>query len=118
MSEIDNDSTALAETVAAMERGVSAIAQATFTDGRWFGRADVLRRVERASRLGGWSYEVYDCKLASGDESRNNSPVVAIFRTLELVQGVLPESMYVVPPSEPFNPSNIGCWIMQRITAT
>ena len=32
--------------------------------GRWFGRSDVLRRVERASKLGGWSYEVYDCKLA------------------------------------------------------
>jgi hypothetical protein len=32
--------------------------------GQWFGRADVLQRVERPSKLGDWSYEVYDCKLA------------------------------------------------------
>jgi hypothetical protein len=32
---------------------------------RWLGRADILRRVESSSRLGGWSYEVYDCKLAT-----------------------------------------------------
>src|SRR5579862_8147337 len=41
----DEDEKALSETVAAMERGVPAIAQATLAKGRWFGRADVLRRV-------------------------------------------------------------------------
>ena len=64
LQDIDDSGTALAETRAAMERGVEAIAQATLATGRWFGRSDVLRRVERASKLGAWSYEVYDCKLA------------------------------------------------------
>jgi hypothetical protein len=29
--------------------------RAAFSDGNWFGRADVLRKVERLSRLGDWS---------------------------------------------------------------
>ena len=64
LREIDNDKHAFAETCAAMEKGVPVIAQATLANGRWFGRSDVLLRVERPSGLGSWSYEVYDCKLA------------------------------------------------------
>src|ERR1039458_7069872 len=37
------------EVGAAMEKGVDIIVQPTLMSGRWFGRADVLRRVERAS---------------------------------------------------------------------
>ena len=58
LRDIYDDERALTETCAAMERGVDAIAQATLANGRWFGRSDVLQRVERASNLGGWSYEV------------------------------------------------------------
>ena len=65
LRDIDDPGRALAETRAAMESGVEAIAQATLASGRWFGRSDVLRRVERTSKLGSWSYQVYDCKLAS-----------------------------------------------------
>src|ERR1700679_835660 len=64
LREIESEGGALAETIAAMREGIPAIVQATLTKGRWFGRADVLRRVERPSKLGSWSYEVYDCKLA------------------------------------------------------
>jgi uncharacterized protein len=64
LRDVAESEKALAETRAAMERGIEAIAQATLATGRWFGSSDVLRRVERASKLGSWSYEVYDCKLA------------------------------------------------------
>ena len=64
LRNLDDPERAVAETRDAMESGVEAIAQATLAKGRWFGRSDVLRRVERGSKLGGWSYEVYDCKLA------------------------------------------------------
>jgi len=64
LRDILDDELAIAETFAAPERGVDVIAQATLAKGRWFGWADVLRRVERAGKFGGWSYEVYDCKLA------------------------------------------------------
>lgn len=65
LREISNEEEAEALTLAAMERGAHVIAQATLADGRWFGRADVLQRVPQPSRFGGWSYEVYDCKLAN-----------------------------------------------------
>ena len=95
---------ALAETRAALESGVEAIAQATLANGRWFGRSDVLRRVERASKLGSWSYEVYDCKLACETKAATILQLSLYSELLESIQGVLPESMYVVPPGVDFQP--------------
>jgi len=54
----------LAETLALMERGAEVIAQGALSDGEWFGRPDVLRRVAISSRVWEWSYEVADTKLA------------------------------------------------------
>ena len=45
-------------------RGAEVIYQAVLFDGRRLGYADFLRRVERASDFGPWSYEVWDTKLA------------------------------------------------------
>jgi predicted RecB family nuclease len=104
LRDIDDSERALAETRAAMERGVDAIAQATLANGRWFGRSDVLRRVERASNLGGWSYEVYDCKLACETKATTILQLSLYSELLESVQGVLPESMYVVAPGVDFQP--------------
>ena len=95
---IEGDEKALAETIAAMKRGEEAIAQATLENGRWFGRADVLRRVERPSNLGTWSYEVYDCKLARETKAATILQLSEYSELVEAIQGVLPESMYVVPP--------------------
>ena len=47
-----------------MRDGADVIFQAVLFDGRRFGYADFLRRVERPSNLGEWSYEVWDTKLA------------------------------------------------------
>src|SRR5438132_404825 len=52
------------ETLAAMHDGYDVIYQASFFDGRWFGRPDFLIRVPVASGLGSYSYEVADAKLA------------------------------------------------------
>src|SRR6266700_1347061 len=54
-------------TLEAMKSGAQAIVQAGFASGDWRGRADVLLRVEqleKATRLGDWSYAVVDCNLA------------------------------------------------------
>jgi hypothetical protein len=48
----------------AMQDGAEIITQAWLLNEPWYGRADILRRVERPSRLGRWSYEVLDTKLA------------------------------------------------------
>ncbi len=55
---------AVGETLAAMRRGVPVIAQGALARQGWNGRADILRRIEVPSRLGGWSYEPIDTKLA------------------------------------------------------
>ena len=104
LRDIDDSERALAKTREAMENGVEAIAQATLASGRWFGRSDVLRRVERASKLGGWSYEVYDCKLACETKAATILQLSLYSELLESIQGVLPESMYVVPPGVDFQP--------------
>src|ERR1700683_2908719 len=64
LREIKDESQALAETLSSMQRGIDVIAQGSLAVGRWFGRPDVLAKVAKPSRLGGWSYEVFDCKLA------------------------------------------------------
>jgi len=84
--------------------GVAVIAQATLANGRWFGRSDVLRRVERPSRFGDWSYEVYDCKLARETKAATVLQLSLYSELLATIQGVLPEWMYVVPPVEAFKP--------------
>src|SRR3989440_10982994 len=61
---IANLEKAHAETVAAMQVGVDIIYQGTFFDGRWRCHPDFLNRVDRPSKLGGYSYEVADAKLA------------------------------------------------------
>jgi predicted RecB family nuclease len=90
------------EVITAMQKGVDVIVQPTLANGRWFGRADVLRRVERASRLGPWSYEVHDCKLALETKATTILQLSLYSECLGSIQGELPEYMHVVPPGEDF----------------
>src|SRR5947207_12614116 len=50
--------------------------------GHWSGRTDILRRVEKPSDLGSWSYEVVDTKLA---RETKGSTVLQICLYSELV---------------------------------
>lgn len=92
------------ETVAAMRSGVAIISQGVLLDGRWGGRADILRRVDTPSALGDWSYEVIDTKLAR--ETKGGSVLQLCLYTdlLTKAQGVVPEFMYVVAPWSDFEP--------------
>jgi len=104
LQDVAIEEIAEAETIAAIKKGVDAIAQATLSDGRWFGRADVLRRVERAGRFGNWSYEVYDCKLARETKAGTILQLSLYSELLAGIQWVLPESMYVIPFGTDFRP--------------
>lgn len=53
------------QTIEAMRAGRQIIVQGALAHGRWSGRTDVLKRVDGASALGDWSYEVIDTKLAA-----------------------------------------------------
>jgi predicted RecB family nuclease len=82
----------------AMGEGAAAIAQATLQDGRWYGRADLLRRVEQPSALGPWSYEVIDTKLASETRAGTVLQLCLYSDLVAGIQGLVPEAMYVVSP--------------------
>src|ERR1039458_1960288 len=102
LRDAGDDENAVAETVAAMHCGPDVIVQAALAEENWFGRADVLRKVDRLSKLGSWSYEVYDCKLARETKAATILQLSLYSELIAAVQGVLPESMYVVPPGEAF----------------
>jgi predicted RecB family nuclease len=93
------------ETRRAMEAGVELIAQGALRCGRRFGRPDLLRRVPDASRLGAWSYEAYDCKLARETKATAILQLAFYSELLGEMQGgpqSLPEFMWVVPPGKAF----------------
>src|SRR5579864_5500425 len=104
LGDIESDARAIAETRAAMKQGSEIIVQATMQGGSWFGRVDVLRRVNRPSNLGDWSYETYDCKLARETKAATILQLSLYSDLLAQIQGALPESMYVVPRTEGFLP--------------
>ncbi len=87
---------AAAATEAAMASGADVVFQATFFDGRWRGHADFLIRAERPSRLGSWSYDVADTKLARHVKASALIQMCVYADLLERVQGVPPETLTVV----------------------
>jgi predicted RecB family nuclease len=89
---------AVAETVSAMRSGANVIVQAALRNGDWFGRPDLLRRVETPSALGSWSYEVYDTKLARETRGGTVLQLALYSHLLALAQGSLPERFHVVTP--------------------
>src|SRR6202140_4876596 len=103
-----NEQQAVSESLSCMRQGVEVIAQPSLTSGRWFGRPDVLRKVAKPSRLGNWSYEVYDCKLARETKATTILQLALYSALLSEVQGnepgFAPEFMYVVPAGKEFVP--------------
>ena len=95
---------AAAETLAAMQRGVPVIAQAALAHEGWNGRADILRRVEVPSVLGGWSYEPIDTKLARETKAGTILQLCLYADLLAAMQGLPPEYTYVVAPWSNFQP--------------
>jgi predicted RecB family nuclease len=84
------------DTLAAIRRGDDVVYQATFFDGRWLGLADFLLRVDRPSpRLGDWSYEVVDTKLARHVKASALLQICSYVEQLTAAQGVEPEWMHV-----------------------
>jgi predicted RecB family nuclease len=102
LADAGSEAHILAETRRAMEQGADVIAQGALGNARWFGRPDVLRKVAKASRLGNWSYEVYDCKLARETKATTILQLSFYSELLEQVQGLGPECMYVVPRGRGF----------------
>jgi len=106
LPELCDPETGFAATCAAMREGPDVIVQATLLSHGWMGRADILRRVELASDLGDYSYEVVDTKLARETKGRTILQLCLYSDIVREIQGTLPEYMYVVPPGNDFKPED------------
>lgn len=91
-------------TLDAMRSGVDVIVQARLEGDGFAGYADVLRRVERPSALGAWSYEAQDTKLARETKGGTILQLSAYSDMLAGMQGARPEHFYVVTPGGPEGP--------------
>lgn len=94
--------TAVTQTLDAMKAGAHIIAQGALESDRWSGRTDVLRRVEKPSRLGAWSYEVVDTKLARETKGNTILQLSLYSALLGIAQGLTPEFAHVVAPGSNF----------------
>src|SRR5256886_4052470 len=84
------------QTVAAMGEGVDVIYQGTFFDGRWRCHPDFLLRIDRPSKLGSYSYEVADAKLARKAKAAAVLQCCVYAGQVAAVQGVEPEHIRLI----------------------
>lgn len=91
-----------AEVAELMREGIDVIAQAPLSDGRFTGFADFLRKVDRPSPLGDFSYEVIDTKLALETRAGTILQLCLYSEAVGRIQELSPERMHVVKPGEHF----------------
>jgi len=103
---IDITADAVAATEAAMKDGSEIIIQAALQNARWNGRADILRRVDKPSVLGDWSYEVIDTKLARETKGGTVLQLCLYADLIEQMQGTPPAFIHVVSPWSDFEPQS------------
>ena len=83
------------ETLAAMRSGADVVYQAALFDGLRLGFSDFLRRVQQASDLGPWSYEVWDTKLARHAKASAVLQLCMYSDLLREYQGLTPAEMHL-----------------------
>src|SRR5688500_3382651 len=83
-------------TEAAMRSRAEVIYQGVFLDGSWRGIADFLVRVDTSSRIGAFSYEAWDTKLARHPKPYFILQLCWYTEQLQRMQGIAPARMHVV----------------------
>ena len=96
LSELVDRHTATEATREAMRGGIDVIVQAALQDEHWYGRPDVLLRVDGNSEFGPWAYEVVDTKLARETRAGTVLQLGVYCDMLGKVQGCHPEWFSVV----------------------
>lgn len=96
--KVVDGSGSLDATLDAMKSGADVIVQARLEGDAFAGYADILRRVEKRSDLGSWSYEAHDTKLARETKGGTILQLSAYSDMLGSIQGLVPEWFAVVTP--------------------
>jgi len=84
------------ETLKALQSGVDVVYQAALLKKPWHGYADFLIRVDVPSRLGEFSYEVWDTKLSKTARTSHLMQLCLYSDLLRDWQGIFPQSMGLV----------------------
>lgn len=100
VSEISTDDPhAEKHTIDAMKAGIDVIYQAWLKEeGKWSGWSDFLKKVDKPSNLGSWSYEVWDTKLANETKAGTILQIGLYSERVAQIQGTSPEYMGVIKP--------------------
>jgi len=98
------DASVVTQTLEAMKAGAQIIVQGALQGAHWSGRADILRRVEKPSCLGSWSYEVVDTKLARETKGGTVLQICLYSELVAAAQNRVPEYAYIVTPRSDFQP--------------
>ncbi|CCV08466.1 hypothetical protein MESS2_750015 [Mesorhizobium metallidurans STM 2683] len=77
---VDITASTAEQTLNAMRAGLPIVVQDALKNGRWSGRADILRRVEIPSGLGSWSYEMSIRNLLAKPKG-DGPPALLVFRS-------------------------------------
>lgn len=80
----------VAATLQALRDGYDVIFQGAFLEGAWGGYTDFLERVDRASTIGAFAYEVVDTKLKRSPDPKHVLQLALYSDLLTTVQGVAP----------------------------
>src|SRR5262245_37560443 len=80
----------------AMRDGVDVIYQGALRSGRWHGYSDFLLRVDTASELGDYSYEVADTKLTRTAQPKHVVQLCIYSDLVAREQGLRPKRAYIV----------------------
>ena len=97
---VEDNESAYDKTIQLMEQGADIITQGVLQLDQWYGRSDLLLKVNRPSKLGDYSYVVLDTKLSRDTKSGTIMQLCLYSEMVEAIQGVMPEEMYVVTPGE------------------
>lgn len=86
------------KTLDAMTQGFDVIYQARLISSKWSGWADFLIKIDRPSKLGEWSYQVWDTKLATNTRAATILQIGLYTQRVSEIQGLEPEFMGVIKP--------------------
>lgn len=102
LSVMNLNGQSLEATIDAMQEGFDVIVQGKLEHGVWMGISDILIKTNTPSKLGNWSYEVQDTKLAQNTKAATIIQLCLYSDLLSILQGTPPEYMYVVKPGAEF----------------
>ena len=104
LNGVDNFDEAISETLVAMQCGSQAIVQGALSHDGWYGRTDILFRVDSPSKFGDWSYEVAETKLARETKAGAVLQLCLYSDLLTSIQDAEPEHLYVITPWSNYEP--------------